>query len=184
MDLRTNSNYLPIQHQMTVCIIGTEYVHCPVQFILIFVLKGMNAYSLRGLSDITAEPKQQNQSQDTVPISTYFTATSPVHISYYIPISVTSQVLKQFPCACYEGTRGSEGRAPLILNLRWVVSFTLLPLPFDRRLNDPTACLGVLEKPEIPWLCRQQNHNRPARSLVTIASTAITFILFRCSSDM
>jgi hypothetical protein len=127
---------------------------------LIFVFKGINVWSLRGFSYIAVEP-QQNQAQDTVPINMYCTVTSPVHLSYYIPISVTSKVIKQFPCAGHEGTLGSEATAPLILNLRTrcglVVCFNLFPVPFGRRMNGPRACLGVLEQPETSWPCQEPN---------------------------
>jgi hypothetical protein len=76
---------------------------------------------------------------------------------------------------------GSRDKAPRILKLgtkwRWMVSFTLRPL--GRRRKDPgnrwiigwvgpRVGLDAATKRKNPCPCRELNHNRPARSLVTI----------------
>ena len=52
VDLRTNSHYFPIQHQLTVCITQTQFLHCAVRTAFLFIIQvDINHKNING-SDI------------------------------------------------------------------------------------------------------------------------------------
>ena len=151
---------------------------------LIFVFKRRNVSSLRALSDTTVEPKQENQAQDTVPINTYFTVTSPVHLSYYIPNSVTSKVIKEFPCDVMKGHWGVKPQLHSFWTSELDVGWWSASL--YSRYHSTEGWMA----PETVWVSwsslpgtKPRFISCPVCSLVTMVRT-VTFILLRRSLYM